>query len=413
MKLTIEPLDVVRDARLLHAWVTHPRSKFWMMQDATLDDVRREYGEIAANPHHDAFLGRVDGRPAFLVETYDPAHSAARPTCPSCGPATSGCTCWWRRRRASRVPGYTTQVFAGRAGALLRRPGRATAWWSSPTSATRRSGSRTSTPASSSCARCAVPGKTAMLSVCTREDYERASGNTAPHLTPAFMDRAHRHLVAKAIGEYAHERLIAPVPDAERPGWWTLTAGGTSTYSCAARTTPSSTGSVDPASIRAGAGRTGLRRGARAGAGDPGPAAADVPRGDRLHPRRRRVEAAAPPGARGRAGRRGLPGDRGGDDRGPPGVRRQQRPDRVRARRLRGVRARDGRAGAAALAGRPARGHPADAGRGPDRGGAVRRRAGAGDPARGSTPGCGGSGSTRPTTCSCRCTRGSGSTSWP
>ncbi|MFW6901281.1 GNAT family N-acetyltransferase, partial [Nocardioides sp. CPCC 206348] len=30
---------------------------------------------MAANPHHDAFLGRVGGRPAFLVETYDPAHA--------------------------------------------------------------------------------------------------------------------------------------------------------------------------------------------------------------------------------------------------------------------------------------------------------------------------------------------------
>ncbi len=34
-------------------------------------------------------------------------------------------------------------------------------------------------------------------------------------------------------------------------------------------------------------------------------------------------------------------------------------------------------------------------------------------PANGSPPGCGLSGSIRPTTCSCRCTRGSGSTSWP
>lgn len=76
---TLEPLDVERDLALLHAWVTHPRSRFWMMQDASVDDVRREYAGIDADPHHDAWLGSVDGTPAFLAETYDPARSPIAP----------------------------------------------------------------------------------------------------------------------------------------------------------------------------------------------------------------------------------------------------------------------------------------------------------------------------------------------
>jgi RimJ/RimL family protein N-acetyltransferase len=71
----LEPLDsegVATHAARLHAWVTHPRSAFWMMQDASPDDVRREYAAIAAHPHHHAWLGRVGGEPAFLAETYDP-----------------------------------------------------------------------------------------------------------------------------------------------------------------------------------------------------------------------------------------------------------------------------------------------------------------------------------------------------
>jgi hypothetical protein len=70
--ITLEPLDVDRDAGLLHAWVTHPRSAFWMMQDASVADVAHEYGLVAEHPHHDAWLGRVDGVPGFLAETYDP-----------------------------------------------------------------------------------------------------------------------------------------------------------------------------------------------------------------------------------------------------------------------------------------------------------------------------------------------------
>ncbi|QIX28374.1 acetyltransferase [Nocardioides sp. JQ2195] len=74
MRLTLEPLAVERDLPLLHAWVTHPRSVFWEMQGATLEEVAREYDAITADPHHHAWLGRADGVPQFLAETYDPRH---------------------------------------------------------------------------------------------------------------------------------------------------------------------------------------------------------------------------------------------------------------------------------------------------------------------------------------------------
>ncbi|WP_330330581.1 acetyltransferase [Streptomyces sp. NBC_00536] len=69
----VRPLDPFADAELLHGWVTHPKAAFWMMQDASLPDVEREYMRIAAAEHHDAFIGLHDGRPAFLMERYDPS----------------------------------------------------------------------------------------------------------------------------------------------------------------------------------------------------------------------------------------------------------------------------------------------------------------------------------------------------
>jgi RimJ/RimL family protein N-acetyltransferase len=71
---TIRPLDPIEDAELLHGWVTHPKAAFWMMQEAKLHDVEREYMAIAASEYHDAFLGSLDGEPVFLMERYDPAH---------------------------------------------------------------------------------------------------------------------------------------------------------------------------------------------------------------------------------------------------------------------------------------------------------------------------------------------------
>ncbi|GGR21858.1 GNAT family N-acetyltransferase [Streptomyces roseolus] len=73
MTVRFRPLDPVQDAELIHAWVTHPKAAFWMMQDATVEDVEREYAAFAADPHHQAFIGLVDGTPAILMERYDPS----------------------------------------------------------------------------------------------------------------------------------------------------------------------------------------------------------------------------------------------------------------------------------------------------------------------------------------------------
>lgn len=75
MRITIEPLDLPRDLTVLHAWVTHPRSVFWGMPGASIEEVHTEYARIADDPHHEALLGRADGSAMFLMERYDPAHS--------------------------------------------------------------------------------------------------------------------------------------------------------------------------------------------------------------------------------------------------------------------------------------------------------------------------------------------------
>ncbi|MFI1797955.1 GNAT family N-acetyltransferase [Streptomyces sp. NPDC020379] len=73
-EFTVRPLDPDADATMLHRWITHPKAAFWMMQDADVAEVARVYREIAEHPHHDAFIGLLDGRPVFLAERYDPAH---------------------------------------------------------------------------------------------------------------------------------------------------------------------------------------------------------------------------------------------------------------------------------------------------------------------------------------------------
>ncbi|MEV7288122.1 GNAT family N-acetyltransferase [Streptomyces sp. NPDC093252] len=72
--LSLRPLDPLRDAELLHGWVTHPKAVFWLMGNARLQDVERTYMGIAAHEHHHALLGLHNGTPAFLMEKYDPRY---------------------------------------------------------------------------------------------------------------------------------------------------------------------------------------------------------------------------------------------------------------------------------------------------------------------------------------------------
>ncbi len=71
----------------------------------------------------------------------------------------------------------------------------------------------------------------------------------AAHLTPGTMARAHRDLVAKAIAELTHERLLGPVPDATGDGDRWLLELGASTYAFSARRHPLEHWVVDAGSI--------------------------------------------------------------------------------------------------------------------------------------------------------------------
>ncbi len=53
--------------------------------------------------------------------------------------------------------------------------------------------------------------------------------DTADHLSPRVLEVAQRRLTAKARGELSHERLLAPRPVVDAPGWWSVSTG-TSTW---------------------------------------------------------------------------------------------------------------------------------------------------------------------------------------
>lgn len=245
--LALEPLDVDRDAGLLHAWVTHPRSRFWMMTEATPAEVAHEYRRIAEHPHHHAWLGRVDGEPAFLAETYDPARSelAGLGGLPELEPGDLGMHVLVAPTDRP-VGGFTRRVFAAVlehcfADPAVRRVVVEPDTRNEPILRLNAEfGFRVAREVP-------MPGKTAALSFLTRDAWQHATGEVA-HLRPDHLAAAQRHLVTKAIAELSHERLLEPAHLGD--GRYELVAPrGASTYRFAARRLPLEHWVVDAASV--------------------------------------------------------------------------------------------------------------------------------------------------------------------
>lgn len=244
--ITLEPVDPVRDAATLQRWLSDPKSVFWAMTDRDVPAVQEYLRTVVDSADQDGWLGRVDGAPLFYAETYAPA---------------------------SLLPADALDVHAGDLGMHLlvspagEKPRRGLTaavmrdvmdFCLRPLAAGGRGADRvvvepdvrnTAIHRKNATAgfrvlrevEFCVDGQTkrALLSVCTREDFaasplgfavgrqhgagglagEAAGGPAGPgepasgpyaHLDGSLLARAQRHLVAKALTEFSHERLIAP-----------------------------------------------------------------------------------------------------------------------------------------------------------------------------------------------------------
>ncbi|MGO3327675.1 GNAT family N-acetyltransferase [Gordonia sp. (in: high G+C Gram-positive bacteria)] len=71
-------VDADRDAITVHRWLSHPKSKYWEMESASVDEVRTFLNDTmraAAGTDYGLHIGQADGRDEFMFELYDPATS--------------------------------------------------------------------------------------------------------------------------------------------------------------------------------------------------------------------------------------------------------------------------------------------------------------------------------------------------
>jgi len=68
----LRPLVLPDDAATVHSWVREEYANYWGMNGLDMTRVEAAYHEILAPRHVRAFIGLHRNRPAFLVETYRP-----------------------------------------------------------------------------------------------------------------------------------------------------------------------------------------------------------------------------------------------------------------------------------------------------------------------------------------------------
>jgi len=240
--VTIEPFRSDPYAVCLRRWLAHPASAAWQMAGLSTDEVRAYLDRLEADPHQQAWLGRVDGEPTFFVETYDPAEVLLSEV-HDAEPGDVGMHLLVAPPRGQRVHGLTSAVMASVVDFVFEIE-RARRIVVEPDVANARIAAKNDEVGFRALGDVDLPDKTARLSVLTRHD------RAAAHLSPGPMEWAHRHLVTKALSEFAHERLVAPIADA--PSRWRVDLdhdGHRVTYRFAARRHLLEHWAIDEASV--------------------------------------------------------------------------------------------------------------------------------------------------------------------
>lgn len=227
--VTIRPVVVAgedSDVAILHRWITHPHSSFWGALEAGVEDIRREYGRIALSGDEAAWMLNLDGRPIALAETYDPARVVLngcdvvehRPgdigmhilVSPTDGPPVHGLTDVLLSALMRWLFGH-----AGVSRVLVEPDCRNTAMHKKNARVGfGQPGLRARVPFGEAT-------KDALVQECSPASFEMSAaapltcldsdGHLAPRASADTAEAVHRTLLAKAIREFVHERILTAV----------------------------------------------------------------------------------------------------------------------------------------------------------------------------------------------------------
>lgn len=262
----IRAMDPARDTQNIHVWLSHPRAHYWQMTELDESGIRDYLTGVHDSADDNGWVGAVDGIDCFYVETYVPSTLIPHDIVPT-GSDDIGMHLLVAPPDGEGVRGLTDRIMAEVIGFCLRsseqggRGGRRVIVEPDVrnTAILEKNRAAGFSPLREATIMMGEERKRALISICTHEDFEsselialldrddhgltdsvrtsmgeplcddeRPASVAATPSTYSHLDRdtfavAQRHLVAKALSEFAHERLIAPVratgPDAGPETW--------------------------------------------------------------------------------------------------------------------------------------------------------------------------------------------------
>lgn len=217
---TFRPVSLPDDSALLHSWIATEHASFWGMPNATEKEIEAEYRTLLSTPGYEVLLGiDASGDEKFLIELYDPA---ASPLADAYNYVRGDRGLHFLAPEAANPqPGFTLEALAAAMVQAFALPGTERIIVEPDVrnkamhALNARVGFRPVRPVELSEADGSI--KQALLSICTRQDFESATGRRleSSFLSPVRWDIANRHVLAKALGEFSHERLLEPAEHGE------------------------------------------------------------------------------------------------------------------------------------------------------------------------------------------------------
>lgn len=226
--LTLRPLNLAKDAAVLHGWMTQPYASFWGMQNSSVGEVDAFYRDLTAGKPHAALMGEIDGQPRFLIECYpvqdDPLHEHY-----DVQPGDIGMHILLAPANPP-VAGFSWQVFSAVMEYLFSLPDVKRVVVEPDVrnekihKLNKRAGFRYQKQVQ-------LTHKTAWLAFCQHEDFLQASQKehatmttstlqSGQHLQPEIWAKANALLLRKCLSELTHERLLEPKA-LQSSGTWT------------------------------------------------------------------------------------------------------------------------------------------------------------------------------------------------
>ncbi|GAA1552374.1 GNAT family N-acetyltransferase [Brevibacterium picturae] len=231
LTVEIRAMDPARDTQNIHVWLSHPRAHYWQMTELDEPGVHNYLSGVHDSADDNGWVGSVDGIDCFYVETYVPSTLIPHDVI-STGFDDIGMHLLVAPPDGDGVRGLTNRIMAEVIDFCLRpseqggRGGRRVIVEPDVrnTAILEKNRAAGFSPVREATIMMGQERKRALISICTHEDFEsselvalldredvEATPSTYSHLNRDTFAVAQRHLVAKALSEFAHERLIAPV----------------------------------------------------------------------------------------------------------------------------------------------------------------------------------------------------------